>query len=36
VEEGKAHREWLLPAEMRNAHGKVRVLTEEEESGLGL
>jgi hypothetical protein len=30
VEEGKPYREWLLPAELINAHAKARVLSEEE------
>jgi hypothetical protein len=36
VEDAKPHREWLVPAELLNAHAKVRLMSEAEETTLAL
>jgi len=36
TEEGQSYREWLVPAALLNAHGKVRVTSDEELDSLEL
>jgi hypothetical protein len=36
AEEGKPYREWLVPAEVINQHGKVRLLSADEEDQIDL